>query len=96
MVVQTTGDVIGYVVSVVVAQVPIYAAYMVVVPVYGFKKEETVRTGLVFVLDDVNQATAMQDEVLVAKMVVEINELQLVAISFDLDTTVGTNEKVAP
>lgn len=69
---------------------------MVVVPAYGSKKEETVRTGLAFVPDDVNQATAMQDEVLVAKMVAENNELQLVATSFDLDTIDETNEKVVP
>lgn len=69
---------------------------MVVVPAYGSKKEEIVRIGLAFVLDDVNQATVMQDEVLVAKMVAEINELQHVATSFDLDTIVETNEKVVP
>lgn len=69
---------------------------MVVVPVYGSKKEEIDRTGLVFVPGDDNQATVRQDEVLVAKMVAETNELQRVATSFVLDTIDETNEKVVP
>lgn len=57
---------------------------MVVVPVFDSKKVGTVRTGMVFVHADDNQAIAMQDEVLDVKMVAEINGLQHVATSFDL------------
>lgn len=74
----------------------IYAVYKGVDSVYALGKLDKVKIDLVFVHVVDIQATIMQVEDSDVKMVVEINELQLVAISFDLDTTVGTNEKVAP
>lgn len=69
---------------------------MVVVPVYDLNKPDKDKIGMAFVHDDVNQAIIMQDEVLVAKMVAENNELQHVVTSFDHDTIDEIDVKAVP
>lgn len=78
---------------VVVFQVPIYAVYMVVVPVFGIVKHAGTGTEEVFVHDDVSQANVKRNVVQDVKKDVGINEQKLVDISFDLDTIVEDIKK---
>lgn len=79
-----------YEVYAVAVQVPIYAAYMVVVPVYVLEMAE-VEIDVVYVLVDDIQATTMLHEVLDVIAVAENIELQLVDISYVLDIIVEQN-----
>lgn len=67
---------------------------MAVDPVFVLEKVEIVKTDLVYDYDVDNQVITMRVEDLVVKMVVEINELQVVAISYVHDINDETVERV--